>query len=187
MLPLSFNEVLVPDPVLGCLFSLCVFTPLMIRFIASLTMHVYVLMTFKFLSPDLFLGFHTYKHNYPLKIFQWMCDIHLKFNMSKSKFLFSPSKPVSLAVFCISVSSNSILLAALDKTLRPSSTLSALYLAHQQILLVLTLRDIHNESSLPLLQSLQSMPELSPVQVIAIVFSLLSLLPPLPHSSVQQS
>lgn len=186
MLPLSFNEVLVPDPVLGCLFSLCVFTPLMIRFMASLTMHVYVLMTFKFLSPDLFLGFHTYKHNYPNSFNGCVIYISSLTCPSPNSF-FSPSKPVSLAVFWISVSSNSILLAALDKTLRPSSTPSALYLAHQQILLVLTLRDIHNESSLPLLQSLQSMPELSPVQVIAIVFSLLSLLPPLPHSSVQQS
>lgn len=72
-----------------------------------------------------------------------MSDIHLKFNMSKFKFLFFfLPKLACLVVFCVLVSGNSVLLAALDKTLRLSSAPCALYLLHQQILSVLTLRYI---------------------------------------------
>lgn len=72
-----------------------------------------------------------------------MSDIHLRFNMSKFKFLFFfLPKLACLVVFCVLVSGNSVLLAALDKTLRLSSAPCALYLLHQQILSVLTLRYI---------------------------------------------
>lgn len=87
-------------------------------------------------------GFHTYTQ-YSLNFSPWMSDIHLELHISKFKFLcFVLSKLACLVVFCVLVSGNSVLLAALYKTLRPSSAPCALYLLHQQILLVPTLRYI---------------------------------------------
>lgn len=86
-------------------------------YVALLTIHVYVLMISKFISPYLFLGSHTYRHNDLLNISPWRSDIHLKFNTSKTKFLFLLSTPASLAAIHISVSDNSILPVDLNKTL----------------------------------------------------------------------
>ena len=52
-----------------------------------LTMYVYVLRTSKFISPDLSTGSLMYEHHYPLKISPWRSEMHLRFNMSKTKFL----------------------------------------------------------------------------------------------------
>ena len=141
VLPFSFNEVLVPDSALVCLLSLCVYSPLGDKFYVFF--FFLCLMTSKFLSPDFFPRDFILIHNYSLTISPWMSDIHLKLNMSKFRFpFFVLSKLACLVAFCVLLSGNSVLPAALDKTLRPSSAPCALYLPHQQILLVLTLRYI---------------------------------------------
>ena len=124
-------------------FSMCIH-PLVINFMSSSFFFFFLcLMTFKFLSPDFFPRDFILIHNYSLTVSPWMSNIHLKLNTSKFKFpFFVLSKLACLVAFCVLLSGNSVLPAALDKTLRPSSAPCALYLPHQQILLVLTLRYI---------------------------------------------
>ena len=115
VLPFSLNEVLVPDSALGCL--LYVYSPLGDKFYVFFFFFFFLcLMTFKFLSPDFFPRDFILKHSYSLTISPWMSNIHLKLNTSKFKFpFFVLSKLACLVAFCVLLSGNSVLPAALDK------------------------------------------------------------------------
>lgn len=75
-------------------------------------------MTSKFMYLDVLPGSHIYKYKNSPKISPWISEVHLKVNMSKTKFFLLSFKPVSCAAFCIYFfSGNSVLLAAQGKIL----------------------------------------------------------------------